>query len=31
MQTEAAAEAMKNDGVHAETLLILAEGSPAVG
>jgi hypothetical protein len=27
MQTEAAAEAMKNDGVRPETLLVLAEGS----
>jgi hypothetical protein len=27
MQTDAAAEAMKHDGVRAETLLILAEGS----
>jgi hypothetical protein len=26
MQTEAAAEAMKHDGVHPETLLILSEG-----
>jgi len=26
MQTEAAAEAMKYDGVHPETLLILSEG-----
>jgi hypothetical protein len=27
MQTEAAAEAMKNDGVRPETLLVLTEGS----
>jgi hypothetical protein len=26
MQTEEAADAMKHDGVHAETLLILSEG-----
>ena len=26
MQTDAAAEAMKHDGVHADTLVILAEG-----
>ena len=26
MQTEAAADAMKHDGVHPETLLILSEG-----
>jgi hypothetical protein len=26
MQTEPAAEAMKDDGVHANTLVILAEG-----
>jgi hypothetical protein len=26
MQTDPAAEAMKHDGVHADTLVILAEG-----
>jgi len=26
MQTEAAADAMKHDGVHPETMLILSEG-----
>jgi hypothetical protein len=26
MQTEAAAEAMKHDGVHADTLVVLSEG-----